>query len=208
MPLRAGIEGTQFASLRAMPGRNSTFSFTLTAAVALIGAGVLAATRRGRPANAAGAHGTPLSAARLRQLEAAPFFRLCRAYYESRRFHLHNARPRGRGCDADLYFGTLPHAVAILRVLASDGEPADVDAISDLAQVMSRRGASKGIVHTTGGYTRVAKAYARANRIRLVTVEDLAQDAARMRPAVRARLLAALEPDAEASHGQRELVPF
>ncbi len=199
-----------------MPGRHSTFSFTLTAAVALIGAGVLAATRRGRPGSAARSRGTPLSAARLRQLDAAglrqldaaAFFRVCRAYYESRRFHLHNARPRGRGCDADLYFGTLPHAVAILRVLASYGEPADVDAISDLAQVMSRRGASKGIVHTTGGYTRVAKAYARANRIRLVTVEDLAQDAARMRPAVRARLLAALEPDAEASHGQRELVLF
>lgn len=202
------MQGTRLASLRAMTGRNSTISFALTAAVALIGAGVLAASRLGRQAGAPASHERSLSAARLSQLDAASLYRLCRAYYESRRFHLHNGRSRGRGCDADLYFGTLPHAVAIVRVIASGNEPADVEAISDLAQVMARRGAGKGIVHNTGGYTHLAAAYARANRIRLVSVEDLARDAARLRPAERARLVAALEPETQESQGQQELVLF
>lgn len=129
-------------------------------------------------------------------LDFERFDRLCTAYYEARHFRVKPIRWRSDARDAELYFGTLPTPVALLRCVVPGGNPTDVEAISDLAAMASDRGIGKAIVHAAGAYTDRAIAFARLNRTRLVCGEDLAQNIAGMPEAARLALARALNADA------------
>jgi hypothetical protein len=129
--------------------------------------------RRARGGRGDTVNALDLSAARLQTLTADEFRDICKAYYYSRQFRLRAARVRGDARDAVLYFGTLPYPVAIVRIIAPTANPIDEDALRDLTELMALHAVAKGIVHAPGGYTDAAIAYARGNRIRLVSGEDL-----------------------------------
>ncbi len=131
-------------------------------------------------------------------LDFERFDRLCTAYYEARHFRVKPIRWRTDARDAELYFGTLPAPVALLRCVVPGGNPTDVEAISDLAAMASDRGISKAIVHAAGGYTHRAIAFAQLNRTRLVCGEDMAQNIAGMPEPARLALARALDADASA----------
>ena len=126
--------------------------------------------------------------AQIRALDARGFHRLCVAYYQSRQFRLRNERSRGDVHDAVLYFGSLPHPVAVLRILGGARGPVDVDAIHEVAAIMARNGVTKGMVHARDGYTDAAVRYAAANHIRLVSGQDLARNIAAMPEPARAAM--------------------
>jgi hypothetical protein len=116
--------------------------------------------------------------------DADRHFAACEAYYERHRFRYTGYRFDPRVRDAQLHFGTLPDPVAIVRVIATGGDPVDVGAIADLVDVMSCLRAKRGIVHATGRYTEAAMEYARAHRIRLVSPDELALTVAETREPV------------------------
>ena len=179
-----------FAYVRSMTTRSRRLPFTLGSTVRAMAVATLAVAAavslKRSAARARGGGALPpdalmagqWSAARLQNLAARDFHRLCAAYYQRRRFRLRGARVHGNRRDARLYFGTLPYPVAMVRAIACGGETVDVGAISDLVEAMSRQGIAKGIVHAPGGYTDAAMACARANRIRLVSGDDFGRNMA------------------------------
>jgi hypothetical protein len=135
-----------------------------------------------------------LSAARLQTVTADEFRDICKAYYHSRQFRLRAARVCNDARDAVLYFGTLPYPVAIVRIIAPAADPIDEDAIRDLTDVMALHAVAKGIVHAPGGYTDAAIAYARSNRIRLVSGEDFVRNISGMPDGARTAMANLLIP--------------
>jgi restriction system protein len=175
-------------------------------ALAILAAVATAAVYRGHVRRERGGRGDPvntldLSAARLQALTADEFRDICKAYYYSRQFRLRAVRVCSDARDAVLYFGTLPYPVAIVRIIAPAANPIDVDAIRDLTEVMALHAVAKGIVHAPGGYTDAAVAYARGNRIRLVSGEDLVRNISGMPDGARTAMATLLTPaPADATH--------
>lgn len=194
-----------FAYLRSMTTRSRRLPFTLGSTVRAVAVATLAVAAavslKRSAARARGGGALPpdalmagqWSAARLQNLAARDFHGLCAAYYQRRGFRLRGARVRGNTRDAALYFGTLLHPVAIVRAIAG-AEKVDAGAICDLADAMSRYGIGKSIVHAPGGYTDAAMAFARANRIRLVSGDDFRRNMAGAAESYRAHETAALQP--------------
>lgn len=206
-----GRRGTRLAYLPSMPARKSRSPLALgpavgAAALALLTvAAAVAYKRHGRRGHAGGIHGAvdvlALSAARLQSLSADEFCDICKAYYHSRQFRLRAAHTRGNARDAVLYFGTLPYPVAIVRIIAPAPRVVDERAIRDLADVMSLHAVAKGIVHAPCGYTDGAMAFARLNRIRLVSGEDFLRNISGMPDGARAAMSSLLMPvSAGAAH--------
>jgi hypothetical protein len=157
--------------------------------------------RRARGGRGNAVNTLDLSAARLQTLTADEFRDICKAYYYSRQFRLRAVRVSSDAPDAVLYFGTLPYPVAIVRIIAPAANPIDEDAIRDLAEVMALHAVAKGIVHAPGGYTDAAVAYARGNRIRLVSGEDLVRNISGMPDGARTAMATLLTPaPADATH--------
>jgi len=142
-----------------------------------------------------------LSAARLRGLTGDEFHDICKAYYHGRQFRLRAARARANARDAVLYFGTLPYPVAVVRIIEPVAEPIDAPAIRDLADVMSLYGVAKGIVHASCGYTDAAMAFARLNRIRLVSGDEFVRNISGMPEGARVAMSSLLTPPAYADAG-------
>jgi hypothetical protein len=155
--------------------------------------------RRARGGRSDAVNTLDLSAARLQTLSADEFRDICKAYYYSRQFRLRAARVCGDARDAVLYFGTLPYPVAIVRIIAPTAHPIDEDAIRDLPDVMALHAVAKGIVHAPGGYTDAAMAYARGNRIRLVSGEDFVRNISGMPDGARTAMANLLVPASAAA---------
>ena len=138
-----------------------------------------------------------LSPARLQALSVDEFRDICKAYYHSRQFRL---RTRGDARDSQLYFGTLPYPVAVVRIIAPAADVIDEDAIRDLVDVMSLHAVGKGIVHARCGYTDAAMAFARVNRIRLVSGEEFVRNISGMPDGAREAMSSLLTPASGAAH--------
>jgi hypothetical protein len=168
------------------------------AALALVAVATASAYKRlgrgPRPDDRSSADVLDLSAARLRALSADEFRDICKAYYHSRQFRLRPARTRGDTRDAVLYFGTLPYPVAVVRMIMPTAGVIDESSIRDLVDAMSLHAVGKGIVHAPCGYTDAAMAFARANRIRLVSGEDFVLNISGMPEGAREAMSSLLAP--------------
>jgi len=126
----------------------------------------------------------------LRELEWKHFDMLCAAYYGHRQFRVDGAicTPDG-GTQATLYFKDLAQPVAMLASKAWGGRPIGVRPVRELAQAMQQRLIPKGIFHASADYTNDARAYARENRIQLVSGKELVANILKLPEPVQKALL-------------------
>jgi restriction system protein len=126
----------------------------------------------------------------LRELEWKHFDILCAAYYGHRQFRIDSAvcTPDG-GSHAKLYFKDLHQPVAMLGCKAWGGRPIGVKPLRELAEAMQRHLIPKGIFHASADYTNDARAYARENRIQLVSGKELVANIRRLPEPVQKALL-------------------
>lgn len=156
-------------------------------ALALLATAATSVLKRPRTAAAAPPRRTPTippatppgqergwSVERLRELDEVRFAALCAAYYARRQFQVETLRMAGRtGVDTKLFFARLPAPVAIMRCVSPPDGVADVHHVLGVLDRMITSHVAKGILHTTGGYTEEAARLARANKVQLVSGEEL-----------------------------------